>query len=127
MRQLRRIDRQSSASSWTLASSEPILLDSDAVEVTGLELAARDEPVETRQRLKLEGVVSNSRRDPLYASVERVRLHDLSEMLHMTDPIGGVLNGHLALTGVLARAARSEERRVGRKGDAGGPRAHQRM
>src|SRR5690625_2627947 len=119
--QFRRIDLQSSASAWTLASSEPILLYSDAVEVTGLELAARDEPVETRQRLKLEGVVSNSRRDTLYASVERVRLHDLSEMLHMTDPIGGVLNGHLALTGVLARPELTGEAEVGRLTLAGRP------
>ena len=120
----RTIDLESASSAWMLAASDPILIFSDAVKVTGLELAARDEPVETRQQLRLEGVVSNNAGDTLYAAVEHVRLHDLSEMLRMRDPIGGVLNGHLALTGVLERPQLTGEAEVGRLTLAGRPLGH---
>ncbi len=64
------------------------------------------------QRIQVDGILSTNPRDTVHVATENVLLHPLSELLQMNRPVGGMLNGALALSGGLQRPAISSQLEV---------------
>ncbi|MFW5972425.1 MAG: translocation/assembly module TamB domain-containing protein [Bacteroidota bacterium] len=86
---------------WTLSRPSVIDLYSDAVVISDLELQSISSRTASPQVIRFDGALSRDSRDTLSAFVENVRIGDFSDMLQLRDPLGGVVHGHVSLTGLF--------------------------
>jgi len=84
--------------SWTNAGTGRIDLYRDALVVSSFQVESPRLFSPSMQRLRLRGTVSAAPSDTLYVESHDVSLYPLSQILGLR-PIGGLLNGDVALTG----------------------------
>jgi translocation and assembly module TamB len=98
---LDRLGLSTESAEWALTSSQGLLLYSDALVVPRLEVASRSARSGSLQRLRIEGALSSAPADTLYAHLDRVRLGDLGDLVGSRLPIAGIVNGRVAMAGLL--------------------------
>ena len=91
---------------WTNDQAGQIDFYADALVVPGLSLVNEPTgPVTHPQRFTVKGIFSRAPQDTLHLRAESVALREVSRLMGLKQPVGGLLNGQLAFTG----AARSPE------------------
>jgi translocation and assembly module TamB len=86
---------------WTNTEDYPIDLYSDAVVIPGLTLESRALGSELVQKIHFHGTLSALPGHTLYADVDNVSLRQLTGLLRMKEPLGGLARGQLALSGSI--------------------------
>ncbi len=84
---------------WTNLDAHPVDLYAGAVHLPGLRLVS--EGGEQLQELRLHGTFSAAPTDTVFVEARALRLRSLSDLLGLERPVGGRLDGRVALTGGL--------------------------
>lgn len=84
---------------WAMDRPGTVSVYRDALVVDALDLTSPHPSPETEQHLRLLGTVSGRASDTLYAETNDVLLHPVGELAALSRPVGGTLNGTVALTG----------------------------
>lgn len=85
---------------WSNAGRGVVDLYADAVVIPGLTLENRTDTTQAPQRVHINGVLSYAPVDTLHVSAEGIQLRSISDLAALSRPIGGRLDGRLALTGI---------------------------
>ena len=84
---------------WAIDRPGTVSVYRDALVVDTLDLTSPHPSTDTEQHLRLLGAVSGRASDTLYAETDDVLLHPVGELAALPRPVGGTLNGTVALTG----------------------------
>ena len=89
------------ADEYAWSTTGPSIIDAyaNALVVPGLQLESRHPANNQVQLVRINGTFSSAPSDTLQATAERVLLQPFSELAGMNRPLGGSLNGALAVTG----------------------------
>jgi len=90
---------ETKSGTWALPTPGTVLGYSDALAFEGLTLESRGAEAVERQSLRIHGTFSNRPADTLYVDADSVSVFPFSQLANLSRPIGGQLNGRLALTG----------------------------
>jgi autotransporter translocation and assembly factor TamB len=88
---------------WAIDRAGTVSVYNDAVVVDTLGLTSPHPETATEQRVRLFGTVSGQPADTLYTETNDVLLHPVGELAGLSRPLGGTLNGTVALTGGRAQ------------------------
>ncbi len=84
---------------WVNQSPSTVSMYTDALVVDSLKLESTRPFTESTQRILLDGTVSSARTDTLHADMDDVLLYPAGQLAGLSRPLGGRLNGQIALTG----------------------------
>ena len=88
---------------WAMDRPGTISVYNDALVVDTLDLTSPHPASATEQRVRLVGTVSGQPSDTLYTETSDVLLYPVGELAALSRPLGGTLNGTVALTGGWAQ------------------------
>ena len=84
---------------WISQTSSVVSVHSDAVVFDSLDVESPRPLTKGTQRIQLDGTVSSTASDTLYAEMNDVLLYPIVQLTSMSRPLGGRLNGKVAYTG----------------------------
>jgi len=84
---------------WLSTSPGTIAVYPDAVRFDSLRIDSPRPLTDQTQRIQLHGTVSAAPSDTLYAEMEDVLLYPLAQLASVSKPLGGEVNGQVAVTG----------------------------
>jgi hypothetical protein len=84
---------------WTAKTTSTVSIHADALVVDSLNLVSQRPLAEGPQQVQLRGTLSSASSDTLYADMSDVLLYPVAQLTEMSRPLGGRLNGQIALTG----------------------------
>ena len=88
---------------WALDRPGTVSVYNDALVVDTLDLTSAHPATATQQHVRLHGTVSGQSSDTLYTETSDVLLYPVGELAALNRPLGGTLNGRVALTGGWAQ------------------------
>ena len=91
------------AHAWTATTASTVSVFSDAVVFDSLNVASERPHREGTQQLQIHGTLSSAASDTLYAEMSDVLLYPIAQLTPMSRPLGGRLNGQIALAGGLSQ------------------------
>lgn len=97
---------------WTNAQPASLYAYSGALVIPGFTLESPLTADSPPQRIQVQGTLSAEPRDTVRVATEEVLLYPLSQLVEMNRPIGGILNGTMALSGGLQRPAITTEMNI---------------
>lgn len=88
---------------WISETSSTVSVYSDAVVFDSLNIESQRPLTEGTQQVQIHGSLSTAPGDTLYADISNVLLHPIAELASMSRPLGGRLNGQVAIAGGLGQ------------------------
>lgn len=88
---------------WMTKTPGTVSIHSSALVIDSLGLASSRPLAESTQQIQLHGTVSSAPSDTLYAEMNDVLLYPMGELASLSKPVGGRLNGRVAMTGGWAQ------------------------
>jgi hypothetical protein len=84
---------------WTSTSGGAVSIYADAITFDSINVDAQRPLADGTQRIGLHGTLSAAETDTLYAEMSDVLLHPIAQLAGLSRPLGGRLNGEVALAG----------------------------
>ncbi|HKL88167.1 MAG TPA: hypothetical protein VJ884_04110, partial [Salinibacter sp.] len=88
---------------WLSTSESSVSLHTNAVVFDGVTLESQRPLTASTQRLQLQGTLSTAASDTLYAEMSDVLLYPIVQLTGLSRPLGGRLNGNIAIAGGLSQ------------------------
>ncbi|PSQ75555.1 MAG: translocation/assembly module TamB [Bacteroidetes bacterium QH_7_62_13] len=88
---------------WTTQSASTLSIHSDALFFDSLDVESQRPKTDGMQKLRLHGTLSSASSDTLYVDASDALLYPLAQLVNLSRPLGGRLNGQVAVAGGLGQ------------------------